>query len=574
MLMRMSERGDSRPRTRRATPARRGPTRTLRLLRTVAVLVVLFAAAAWGIWRLSASGSSARQAGGSTSASATTEPTATPAKPTVDPAVTAARKQILFGTFLGDENRRSYGEGPAPARLDLIWKAKLGTGVTARKSDNKLVNWSGNGWTGQCTVVEEGGRDYLLVGAYDHNLHRIDAATGQIIWESAWDDVIKGTNTVFANPHPTGDEDRIIVVAGSRRGSAYKVGDPRIAPFKAVSFATGKELWRFPIPKTPQYSQDVDSSSLLVGDTLYVAVEPGYVYGLDPNATETWMSWRKPVALYQSPPLWTAADVKNHPDTGGANIAIEASPSRIGDVLYISSGSGHVYGLSLPDLKVVWDYRTGSDIDGTTVVNRDGKLLVGIEKQYIAGMGGAVMLDPAKPPAQATMWYFPTPNRGIAEWKGGLIGSVSINDESNTDGSRPALAAFNSVDGNLYVVSQDQMASKRVTLFDGKGSYPTPVEVARLRIGASISTPVIVGDAIVSAGYDNHVHLFRIEYADPASSGTGVVLAAPDGSRWKVRIKPVATFKAKGAFEATPLVWKGRVYIGSRDGYLYCLGQR
>ena len=191
-------------------------------------------------------------------------------------------------------------------------------------------------------MVEEGGRDYLLVGAYDHNLHRIDALTGKVVWQSPWDDVIKGTNTVFANPHPTSDEDRIIVVAGSRRGSKYKVGDPRIAPFKAVSFATGRELWRFPIPKTPQYSQDVDSSSLLVDDTLYVPVESGYVYGLDPNATETWLSWRKPRVKYQSPPLWTAADVKAHPDIGGANIAIEASPSRIGDRLYISSANSNV----------------------------------------------------------------------------------------------------------------------------------------------------------------------------------------------------------------------------------------
>jgi outer membrane protein assembly factor BamB len=184
------------------------------------------------------------------------------------------------------------------------------------------------------------------------------------------------------------------------------------------------------------------------------------------------------------------------------------------------------------------------------------------------------MLDPTKPPSEATVWYFPTPDRGIAEWKGGLIGSVAINDETNKDGSRPALAVFNSVDGNMYVVSQDAMSSKRVPLFDGKGSCATPVEVFRASVGASISTPVIVGDTIVTAGYSNRVTMFKIEYLDPSAPGSGVTLAAPDGSRWKVRIRKTATFKAGGAFEATPLVWKGRVYIGSRDGYLYCLGTR
>jgi outer membrane protein assembly factor BamB len=355
------------------------------------------------------------------------------------------------------------------------------------------------------------------------------------------------------------DEDRIIVVAGSRRGARLKVGDPKIAPLRAFSFATGRELWRFPVPKTPQYSQDVDASSLLVDDVLYAPVEPGYVYGLDPSATEAWLDWRRPVVRYQSPPLWTAADVKAHPDV-------------VGDTLYQAAGSGHVYGLALPDLRTVWDYRTGSDLDGTPVVTRAGKLLVTVEKQYIAGRGGALMLDPAKPPDQATVWYFPLRDKGISEWKGGIIGSAAVNDETNADGARPALAAFNSVDGNLYVVSQDTMSGTRVPLFDGTGSYPSPVEVFHDSIGASISTPVIVGDTIVTAGYGNRVHLYRIEYTPASSGGKGVVLPAADGTSWRVSIRRSATFKGGNAFEATPLVWKGRVIIGCRDGWLYCLG--
>jgi outer membrane protein assembly factor BamB len=556
------------------------PARRRRLLRTAVVLAVLAIAISGGaLWFAAARSTAPSSDNGVTSSQPTG--TAEPAAPSgsatpgpVDPAVAAAQKQILFGTFLGDGSRRRYGIGPAPTSLDVIWKVKLGSGQTQRKADNKLVSWSGNGWTGQCTVVEEGGRDYLLVGAYDHNLRRIDALTGKVIWKAKFDDVIKGTNTVFANPRPTSDEDRIIVVAGSRRGSAYKIGDPRIAPFKAVSFATGKELWRLPIPKTPQYSQDVDASSLLVDDTLYVPVEPGYVYGLDPSATESWMTWRKPVVRYQSPPLWTAADVKAHPDMGEANIAVEASVARIGDTLYQAAGSGHVYGLALPDLRIVWDYEVGSDLDGTTVVTRDNKLLISVEKQYIAGRGGILMLDPSKPPASAGVWYFPTENRGISEWKGGVIGSVAVNDETNADGSKPALAAFNSVDGNLYVVSQDRMAAKPVAGFDGKTMYPTPVQVFKGNIGAAISTPVIVGDAIIAAGYDSKVHLYRIDYLAADASGAGVVLTSRDGSTWKVRVREIAAFKAGGTFEATPLVWKGRVYLGCRDGYLYCLGRR
>jgi outer membrane protein assembly factor BamB len=259
---------------------------------------------------------------------------------------------------------------------------------------------------------------------------------------------------------------------------------------------------------------------------------------------------------------------------GEANIAVEASIARIGDTLYQAAGSGHVYGLALPDLRIVWDYEVGSDLDGTSVVTRDNKLIISVEKQYIAGRGGIMMLDPSKPPADAGVWYFPTENRGISEWKGGVIGSVAVNDETNVDGSRPALAAFNSVDGNLYVVSQDKMAAKPVAGFDGKTSYPTPVQVFKGNIGAAISTPVIVGDTIVAAGYDNTVHLYRIDYLPASTAGNGVLLPSRDGSSWKVRVRQIATYKAGGAFEATPLVWKGRIYLGCRDGYLYCLGQR
>ena len=39
-----------------------------------------------------------------------------------------------------------------------------------------------------------------------------------------------------------------------------------------------------------------------------------------------------------------------------------------GTRLYIAAGSGHVYGLSTRDLSVQWDFRTGSDLDGSTVV--------------------------------------------------------------------------------------------------------------------------------------------------------------------------------------------------------------
>jgi outer membrane protein assembly factor BamB len=102
---------------------------------------------------------------------------------------------------------------------------------------------------------------------------------------------------------------------------------------------------------------------------------------------------------------------------------------------------------------------------------------------------------------------------------------------------------------------------------------PTPVQVAKIWMGGGISTPVFVGDALVAAGYDQRVHLYRLRY-EPAQEGEEGALpsASGDGSFWTVSVTERAQHYAEAAFESTPVVWSGRVYIGCRDGWFYCLG--
>lgn len=476
---------------------------------------------------------------------------------------------IAYGTYLGGPERRSYGRGPAPSRLDLIWKAEIGSGKTNRKSDGKLVLWSGMGWTGQPLVVMDHGTPNLIVGGYDYGLRRIDMATGETVWRYEFEDVIKATPAVYLDPQrPVGD--RAVIVAGSRRGAGLDIGDPRITPLRAVSFSSGTEIWRMGVPKTEQYSQDVDASSMLVDGRLIVAVEPGFVYALDAHKTTRSGENTVPVVIRKSPPLFTPADVAAHPDIGGANIAIEGSPALLGDRIYLASGSGHIYGLNRSTLRVEWDYAVGGDFDSTVAVTRSGKLLAGMEREHVPGHGGAFMLDPSKPPAEALVWFFPTLDRGIAEWNGGIVGSVAINDESDPDGTRPPLAAFNSVDGYLYVVAYDEIAGTDATGPRREAGLPTPRLVFKDHIGGSISTPVIVGDRIITAGFDDTVHLYSIGYEDARPGG----VRTRDGRSVAVKVSETASFRAGGMIESTPLVWDGRVYIGCRDGYLYCIGER
>jgi len=465
---------------------------------------------------------------------------------------------IKVATFLGDETRRFYGIGPVPEELSVIWRTAIGSGTTGgTASSSGPVTWAGTGWTGQPALVRDDGRLYLIVGGFDHDLVKIDAETGEELWAYEFDDVIKGSPTVFRMP----DTGKLAVVCGSRRGFPRSIADPSIAPVRCVDFETGEELWRLTAPRSRSYSRDADSSPIMIGDTLYVAIETGHVYAVDPTTTEERDGHRWPVIKHEELLLGD-----ERASSHGGNLVLESSPSVIGETLYLASGAGHVYGLDKDDLSVVWDYWIGSDLDGSPVTTADGHILQAVERQYIPGKGGVLKLDPSRPADEALVWFFPTENRGLADWQGGVIGSVAVNDSYGSDAQRPALACFTAIDGNLYVVSQDELDGT-ATGPHGEQDVPTPKLVFKEYVGGGISTPIMVDDHIIQGGYGATMNVFRIEY----DATEGVDLTDAEGREWRVAVTKVASFPA-GSFESTPIVWQGRIYVGSRDGYFYCLG--
>jgi outer membrane protein assembly factor BamB len=483
------------------------------------------------------------------------------------PPIEAEGDGVKVSTYLGDETRRLYGLGPPPKKLGLVWKTFIGGGMTSPVGSGPNTPWSGSGWTGQPVIVRDDGTLYLLWGAFDRKLHKVDLETGKIVWAYAFDDIIKSTPTVIEDPRPDKEKDRYLVLAGSRRGWPSGFTDSDLAPYRAVSFGTGKEVWRLPVPLTASYSRDVDSSGFFYNKRMFSAVESGWFYKLDPFTTSAWNGHRTPKIIASRLLLGDPGDDSAH----GGNLVLEASPSLLDGIIYISSGAGHIYGMRRSDLKVVWDYRTGSDLDGTPVPTASGYLLAAVEKQYISGHGGVLMLDPEKTGPAAVRWFFPTGDRTLGDWVGGVIGSVAVNDTYDPLGRRPRLCAFSAIDGNLYVVAQDARTGSKVRGPNNDGPYPTPRQVASFNIGAAISTPIMVDDTIVAAGYDNRVHLYKVKWK-AAEKGDQGALKSPDGRWFTVTVVEKSSFAAAGAFESTPVMWQGRVFIGCRDGNLYCLG--
>lgn len=457
---------------------------------------------------------------------------------------------VIISTFLGSSQRNYYGES-APDKLDIIYKVKLGCGYTVYPNVNRdTVQMCGAGWTGQPLLVKEDSVLYLIQGSYDHNLRKINALTGEIVWKYKFDDVIKSTGSFWENPNLAFDDpDKYVIFQGSRLGFGNCVYTSKIVPsYRAISYKTGKELWRYNVRKGPSYSRDVDGTAIIADDTIFIGLENGYFVKLNPNPDSAQIKdgIKQPIE-YIELPLYEKEDIERH----SGNVITESSPAMLGNHIYITSGSGHIYGYNRFTGKIDFDFFTGSDIDGSPVVTRDSCILVTIEKEYISGHGGVFKIDPTKHVDSCVVWYFPVKDTLFASWEGGIIGSCGINDRYIAQNSN-SLVAFNALDGYLYVVDQEFVNPDDTV----KGPreehlYQKPQLVFKYPTGPSISTPVFVDNKLIVATYTG---LYLFEY-DENCLFTLVDKSHING-------------------EATPIVYDKRVYLASRDGYLYCLGNK
>jgi outer membrane protein assembly factor BamB len=453
--------------------------------------------------------------------------------------------QIINQTFLGNYEHNFYGDS-APDHLNIIWKKNLGSGTTIVGSETKT--WSGAGWTGQPLMVKEKNKKYIIQGSYSHKLRKIDAENGNFIWEYKFDDVLKGTGSIWRNKNAKTIEDKYVVIQGSRKGNDKNASSKTVPSLRAVSYFTGKELWRYNSKKTKCYSRDVDGSAIFLNDTAFIGLENGklLVFNPDYKHADTLEGILQP-EIFEEHQIYDENDIILH----GGNLVMEASLTKLKHRIYIATGAGHVYGYNLKTHTIDWDFFIGSDIDGTPVVTHDSCLLVAIEKEYIKGQGGVFKLNPDKDPDNCVEWFYPLPNKGFHTWAGGVIGSATVNKHYNGSGIYINIAAFTGIDGFLYIINTDSVTNETVLGPNLNKVYATPQLIYKYETGPAISTPVIVQNKIIAAGYRG-IYLFSFD----------------EHMKFKLLDKFETTF------EATPFVDNGRIYIASRDGFLYCFGTK
>jgi outer membrane protein assembly factor BamB len=447
----------------------------------------------------------------------------------------------LIGTYLGDNQRNYYGNRP-PSKLKVKWRTYLGSGTTTFGSD-KSLDWKGAGWTGQPLVIREGSELFLIQGTLGKRLMKIRAADGAVIWSAHLPEVIKGTPT-FADVGGS-PETRYTLIVGSRSASGEGLKKGEQDSLYGFSYLTGEKLWSHGSRDTPSNSRDCDASAVVVGKKAAIPLENGYFTVFSPDARKAKIFDGLPAPEISNQHLLFR---KQDLSTYGKELCCESSPTMIGGKAYIAAGVGRVYSCGLTFLdrpSPILDI--GGDLNSSMPLTNDRHLLLGIEKQFISGHGGVVKFSPEG----KVRWFHPLPDCNWYSWNGGLVGSPAVNHRYNSTVSKD-LACFVGIDGTLTLINHKKLQpGVRNPDPRGRKSYPAPLVLDTVKLPeGSISTPLFLGDRIV-IGYDNGMDLYQVTPA-----GKLVLLDRLAGPM----------------FDATPVAWDGRIYAGSKDGYLYCLG--
>jgi outer membrane protein assembly factor BamB len=425
-------------------------------------------------------------------------------------------------TFRGNPSRSYYGAGPVSRTAPRVLY-RFPDDPMCRESRNLGTTkvWCGMGWTGQPTIsVRDDGRTWAIFGGYDGHIHFMDAATGQrILPDVETGDIIKGTPTVDPDGFPlvySGSRDDLLrVIAFDRPGQAEVL-------WTLDSESVGPVLW----------NDDWDASPIILGDYLIEGSESSRFWVIKLNRTTD------AAGLVQVAPevVFTteAWDQEVLNINGDDTASVESSAAVYEDTVYFGTSAGLIWGYDLSGLrsgeppKQVFRFFTGGDNDASVVVDDEGMLYVA--SQYDRSLdrarevGQLTKIDPSNP-TNPIVWKLDDQSA----LKGGIYGTPGVYKDTiyvGTNGGR--LIALDRATGTVR----------------WERRLPPPVW----------GSPVIVDDVLLIGDCEGFFHAFDV---------SDQTVVPPE--LWSIELG--------GCIEATPAVWDGRIYIGTRAGHLFVLGE-
>ena len=424
--------------------------------------------------------------------------------------------------FRGNPTRSFHGLGPVPDTPTVAWRYPDAQMCSPSSEGGETRIWCGMGWTGQPALWERpDGVTELIFGAYDSAVHFVDAATGQDLRpEFQTGDIIKGSVTIDPDGFP-------LLYFGSRDNQLRILALDREEPTLLWSMDASEVngIW----------NDDWDSNPAIVDDIMYEGGENGWFFAVQLNRSYDAEGnvVIDPVKLVQMPG-YNEELLAN----SGRNVSIESSVLVFDQRVYFSNSGGRIVGLDVSNVRngeapIVFDYYAGGDIDATMVADAEGMIYVSIEHEPSQmgstetarnlEVGQLVKLDPYRDgdprvwgldltsgSSDAGSWATPAVHEGV----------VYLNTHQGS------LIAVDAADGSL--IWQDEVGFH------------------------SWSSPTVVEGTLVTATCLGDVRAYSLD--DPRSPVM----------EWSLNL-------GGACLESTPVIWKGTIYLGSRDGYMRAL---
>jgi hypothetical protein len=421
-------------------------------------------------------------------------------------------------TFRGNPTRSYYGKGPVPKNPKVLVRFPEKAMCAHSPVGGVDKVWCGSGWTGQPSVFEREGRRWAVFGAYDKNIHFVDAITGErILPDFATGDIIKGSVSIDPEGYP-------LVYSGSRDNYVHVIAIDRPVPtelYRLSANAVSPTLW----------NDDWDGSPMVLGDYLFEGGENSQFHILKLNR-----GYDKDGKVTVSPKLIFNApgwDQELLNAIGDKDVSIENSVAVSGNTVYFSNSGGLLQGWDIKGLKEgktptrTFRFWSGDDTDASVVVDEQGMLYVGSEYERGTAqskkVGQLQKIDPTKP-ANPLVWSVPDL------------------------GSRPGgIWATPALDRDVVYVATNGGRLLGVDRMTGAIRWEKKLP------GPTWQSPVVVDNVLIEGDCSGFLHGY-------------------DVSDTKVEPPEIWTVELSGCIESTPAVFKGRIYVGTRGGFWYIIG--
>jgi outer membrane protein assembly factor BamB len=425
-------------------------------------------------------------------------------------------------TFRGNPSRSYYGKGPVPDTTPVVLTT-FPKEPMCRSSTNLGTTkvWCGMGWTGQPLIAQREDRLWAVFGGYDGHIHFMDALTGErILPDVATDDIIKGTPTLDPDGYPlvyTGSRDNYLrIIATDRPGQA-------------------EVLWKLHSEsvKPVRWNDDWDSTPIILGDYMVEGSESSrfWVIKLNRSTDANGLVQVDPKVVFTT----EAWDAEALAANGDEVASVESSVAVYNNTVYFATSAGLVLGYDLTDLdkgvtpKKVFRFFSGNDADASVIVDDEGFLYSASEYDRPLArareVGQLTKLDPRNP-TNPVVWKLDD----SGALKGGIYGTPGIH-------------------GNVIYVATN--AGRLIALDRMTGA----VLWERRLPPPTWGSPVIVDDTLLIGDCKGSLHAFDV---------SNPLVVPPE--MWSIELG--------GCIEATPAVWDGRIYIGTRGGHLFVLGDK